>query len=978
MSMTQEPTKALELFYSYAHTDERWRKRLEIHLSNLQRQGFIVAWHDRNISAGTTWASEIDAHLNTAQIILLLISPDFIASDYCYSIEMKRAMERHQAGEARVIPVILRPTDWEGTPFKQLQALPTNARPLSSWHNRDDALLDVVNGIREAVKELLASTSAPLSPRSSSQESFSSKIVLPSPLASSTTAEKRLDITAMSLKPEPIWKVPTTFTPLVGRDQDVSTACALLTRPEVRLLTLLGAGGIGKTRLAIHIATEVRDAFPDGVCFVPLATISDPTLVVSTIAQELDIQETGAQPVFEHLKTSLQDRHILLLLDNFEQIVTARSQVEELLAACQSVKILITSRIVLGIQGEQEFQVPPLALPDLTHLPEYETLSHYAAIALFLQLVRTVLSSFELTQDNARAIAEICARLDGLPLAIELAAARIRVLPPQALLTRLSQRLQMLTGGARMAPERQQTLRNTIAWSYNLLADQEQRLFRQLSVFVGGCSLEAAEAVCSSPSNSDAALPVLDGVSSLVEQSLLQQTELAGVEPRFMMLETIREYGLEALASSGEEEVTRYAHAAYYLALADEELVGLQITVWLDRLERNLDNVRAAVQWSLAQAESIKDEQSMELALRLCGELGYFWKVRGHVSEGRNFLERVLTLSQGGTVGPARAKALQRAGILAAVQHDDDRARALLEESLLLFREFKDARNSAYTLRNLAEFANDEGARSLLEEAMACSREVNDKQGIASAREILGWKALSQGDYTSAHSIAEACLEAYKALDNQRGIAGSLKLLGETIFSFQGDDESASTLLEESLALYREVDDKSGIAGVLVRLGEVVLHRGDVATAHALAEESLEIHKEIGSPSGQFRSLALLAKVALRQGDYPAAHALYKESLAIAKEVRDEKAIAACLEGLANVVLVEGEPAWAAWLWGAAEALGNTMDRFMPPVERVPYEQAVAAARAQLGEKDFASAWTEGRAMTPEQALAAKKYTVGS
>ncbi len=945
MSMTQEPTKALELFYSYAHADERWCKRLEIHLSNLQRQGFIVAWHDRNISAGTTWASEIDSHLNTAQIILLLISPDFIASDYCYSIEMKRAMERHQAGDVRVIPVILRPTDWEGTPFKQLQALPTNARPVTRWQNRDDALLDVVNGIREAVKELLASTSVPLTPRSS------------------------------SLKPEPIWKVPTTFTPLVGRDQDVSTACALLSRPEVRLLTLLGAGGIGKTRLAIHIATEVRDAFPDGVCFVPLAPISDPALVVPTVAQELDIQETGAQPVFEHLKTSLQDRHILLILDNFEQILTARSQVEELLAACQTVKILITSRAVLDIKGEQEFQVPPLALPDLTHLPEHETLSHCAAITLFLQRARAVLSSFELMQDNARAIAEICARLDGLPLAIELAAARIRVLPPQALLTRLSQRLQVLTSGARTAPARQQTLRNTIAWSYNLLADQEQRLFRYLSVFVGGCTLEAAESVCSTLSNGDAALPVLDGVSSLVEQSLLQQTELAGGEPRFMMLETIREYGLEALAASEEEEATRHAHATYYLALAEEELVA---TVWLDRLERNHDNVRAAVQWSLAQAETRKDEQSMELALRLGGELGWFWAVRGHVSEGRNFLERVLTLSQGGPVGPARARALQEAGILAKDQHDVDRARALLEESLLLFREFKDARNCARTLRHLALFANYEGARSLLEEAMAFSREVNDKLGIASAREILGWKALSQGDYTSAHSIAEACLEAYKALDDQRGIAGSLKLLGETIFSFQGDDESASKLLEESLALYRELDDKSNIADTLYNLGQVVLHRGDVATAHALAEDSLGISKEIGSPSGQFRSLALLAKVALRQGDYTAAHALYEESLAIAKEVRDEEAIVACLDGLANVVLVEGEPAWAARLWGAAETLGDTMDHFLPPVERVPYEQAVAAARAQLGEKDFASAWAEGRAMTPEQALAAKNYTAGS
>jgi tetratricopeptide (TPR) repeat protein len=470
---------------------------------------------------------------------------------------------------------------------------------------------------------------------------------------------------------------------------------------------------------------------------------------------------------------------------------------------------------------------------------------------------------------------------------------------------------------------------------------------------------------------------MLDGVSLLVEQSLLWQIEQKGEEPRFMMLETIREYGLEALSSSGEEEAIRQAHASYFLALAEEELEGLQTIVWLDRLERNLDNVRAAMQWSLAQAATRNDEQSKELALRLGGALGWFWEIRGHVSEGRNFLERVLTLSQGEAVGPARARALQHTGILASMQQDVDRARALLEESLVLFREFKDAKNCAWTLRHLAGFANDEGARMLLEEAIAFSREVDDKVGIVIARDILGWIALSEGDYTSAHSNAEECLAAYKASDDQRGIAGSLWRLGEITYLSQGDDESASTLLEESLALYREVDDKSSIAGVLVRLGEVVLHQGDGPTAHALAEDSFGISKETGSPSGQIHSLALLAKVALRQGDYTAAHALYEESLAIAKKVRDEKGIATCLDGLANVVLVEGEPAWAARLWGATETLGETMNHFLPPVERVPYEQAVAAARAQLGEKDFASAWAEGRAMTPEQALAAKNYTSG-
>jgi predicted ATPase/transcriptional regulator with XRE-family HTH domain len=346
--------------------------------------------------------------------------------------------------------------------------------------------------------------------------------------------------------------LPVLLTPLIGREQEVAAVCAELAHPTVRLLTLLGAGGIGKTRLSLQVATQMRDQFADGVCFVPLAPIRDPALALSAIAQVLDIRESGARPLLEQLKEALRHRQLLLLLDNVEQVVTVAPHLEELLAACPHLKLLVTSRATLHVQAEQIFPVPPLSLPDLLHLPESEALAHYAAVALFLQHARAMQPGFQLTAANARAVAEICVRLDGLPLAIELAAARIRLLSPQALLGRLSQRLAILTSGPRNLPVRQQTLRNTLTWSYDLLEQEEQQVFRQLSVFVGGWTLEAAEVVGNAHRPPDrASVSVLDAMTSLLDASLLVQVGKPGEEPRLLMLETVREYGLECLQDSG-------------------------------------------------------------------------------------------------------------------------------------------------------------------------------------------------------------------------------------------------------------------------------------------------------------------------------------------------------------------------------------------------------------------------------------------
>ncbi len=411
---------------------------------------------------------------------------------------------------------------------------------------------------------------------------------------------ERQDNQTTPVEPEPIWKVPVILAPLIGREQDVAAVCIMLQRPEVRLLTLLGTGGIGKTRLVVQVAYEMREHFTDGVCFIPLAEVNDVGLVMHAIAKELGVQEIGVQPITEQVKSFLHDKRFLLLLDNFEHVTAAALQVEELLAACPALKIVVTSRAALHVQVEYEYPVSPLSLPDLTRSADDSLFSQSAAMTLFVQRAQAILPTFQITPANARTIAEICVRLDGLPLAIELAAARIKLLPPQALLARLSQRLQVLTSSRRDAPARQQTLRNTLKWSYDLLDAQEQRLFRRLSVFVGGWTLEAVEAVCRAESEQEQVnFSPLDGIGSLLDKSLLLQVGRESEEPRLIMLETMREYGRECLRESGEGEVSERAHALYYLQLVQEaepHLKGEQQLSWFARLEQEMANIFAALE----------------------------------------------------------------------------------------------------------------------------------------------------------------------------------------------------------------------------------------------------------------------------------------------------------------------------------------------------------------------------------------------
>lgn len=754
--------------------------------------------------------------------------------------------------------------------------------------------------------------------------------------------------------------LPVQLTSFIGREEEMKNVKSLL--KQTHLLTLTGSGGSGKTRLALQVAADVIDDFISGVWLVDLASLFEPTLLQQAIIKVFGLMEGPKRPLEEILYNYLRGKEILIILDNCEHLIEACSKLtEKLLNNCPKLKIIATSREALRCEGEQTHRVLSLEIPDPKDKNSPEKLSQYEAVRLFIERALSVDSTFRVNNDNAPALAQICYQLDGIPLAIELAAARTKVLSIEKICERLSNRFNLLTGGKRTSLPRQQTLRALIDWSYDLLSEKEKILWRRLSVFAGGWTLEAVEEVCSDEKMEKE--EVLELLHQLTEKSIIVFEK---EKERYRILKTLKQYGEVKLREANEVEEILSRHLYYFMEFSETvepKLEGSEIQIWLEKLEEDHGNFQSAIEWSIRSGDR-------EEGARLAGSLGYFWKVRGHYSTGRRLLESILDNAQG--VGRiSRAKTLYSLGSIVTLLGEYERARKILEESLALSREMGEKRGIAYALNSLgnaaADLGNYEQAQKFYEESLILRREMRDKRGIAFSLNNLGNVAYNQGNYEQAENFFEESLVLSREMGEKRGIAIFLSNLGN-VAHFRGNHEQAQKFIEESLALSRDMGEKTGIAESLNTLGDFAYNQGYYEQAKKFYEESLTLRLEMGEKIGIADSLNNLGTIAYRQENYGQAMIFFEESLTLRREIGDKSAIAVCVIGFAGVLLAGNHLYRAVMLLGAVEATLKFIGKVLDRDDQKFQEQIINRLHEKLSKEEFSKYWEEGKQLTLEQA----------
>ncbi len=944
-----------DVFLSYNSKDRPAVAAIAHALRNEGLEPWLDQWR---LTPGGDWQAELAAGMRASRSCAVFVGPHSIGA--WSAMEVRLALDRVAKDPVfRCFPVLL-----PGVPEPFDPDLLPPFLGAFSWVNfsagaDDPAALQHLLG---AIRGLPFGVAAP-----AAETSPVSRVAPPdAPPSPNVPAAACVPSGLPPVAPTPS-NLPAAVTSFIGREQEQAELTALLegdiAAGGCRLLTLVGPGGCGKTRLALAVAKSVQSRFPDGVWLAGLAAIGDPALVPAEVAGVLSLREEQGRSVQAIIAEHVKSRTLLLVLDNCEHVIEAGARLTTaLLVAAPQLRIIATSREPLGVAGEQTYRVPSLQTPEAI-APTAESIGGYPAVRLFVERGRAAKHDFVLTDQNAPPVAAICARLDGLPLALELAAARLSALAPEAIAARLSDRFKLLTGGPRTALPRQRTLRAALDWSYDLLSEPERLLMRSLSVFAGGCTLEAAETVCASASVESWA--VLDLLTALVNKSLVQAVEVAE-ETRYRMLETVRQYSAERQDMAGEGPSPPNRLLAWCVALAQQAepaLRGPDQAHWLARLESELDNLRAALGWSMDDPERAHD------GLALAGLLSDFWTVRGHFSEGRRWLEKGLAAVPASSDVRARAAA----GKLAHSMGDYAAARGHYEAALAAQRQRGDEAGAADTLRQLGNVAKRQShfddAAAFYRQSLEICTALGDRWGTAAAHNSLGMVAGTNGDFAEAARQYADALEVFRAEQDHGTVASVLNNLG-LLSREQGEFERATTLLTEALGILRALGDKPGTAATMNNLALVAFDEGDTARARAIYEESLAVSRAMGNKAMVAASCQNLAETLQAKGDYNEALPYFLEALALRESLGDNLGLAAVLEGVAKALAAGARHTATATLLGAASCLRHEMHAPLASSHRAMHEQLMAETKSALGSERFDAAWHAGRAMSAVEAAA--------